>query len=277
MDSYVINLDRSPERWQFMQALCADRGLDPVRVPAVDGATLTEEELECVSPAVDGARRLAAPEIACFESHRKVWRLIAESESRHGCVLEDDVYLAKGFVQICERVLEERSEVDLVKLNSYDKPIYLADVPDLRVGPLALYRLMQRTIDASAYLMSRECARFALEAFPTYQDAVDILLFDPALALTTYQAVPGVAVQAKFAEFEFLDPTASASLIQPFRSTSRRAEKRRRERKAPSVRMRNELRRFWRRRFVPGTLFLTNRFRRRENRMSRLLISFVDL
>lgn len=277
MVCYVINLDRSPERWAFMQALCAERGLVARRVPAVDGSKMGEDELERVSPAVGGVRRLAPTEIACFESHREVWRRVAEGSDSHACVLEDDLFLARGFRSICEQVLGAVPNVDLVKLNAYSKKVYLADVPDHRVGPLALFRLKQRTIDASAYLISRECARFALDAFATYQDAVDILLFDPSLDLVTYQVVPGVAVQAKFASFEFLDEVASTSLIQPERSLSRIAENRRKARKTPSARLRGELTRFWRRRLFPGTLFLTNRFRRREDRMSRRWIEFVDV
>ena len=36
MNAYVLNLDQEPHKWQRMQAALHSRGLNPVRVPAVD-------------------------------------------------------------------------------------------------------------------------------------------------------------------------------------------------------------------------------------------------
>lgn len=277
MNVYVINLDRSPERWHYMESMCAERGIVPQRVSAVDGRALSEEQLEHLSPKVDGVRWLATPEIACFESHKHVWRLIVEGEDSHGCVLEDDVILARGFDATCAAVVQELPDIDLVKLNSYDKPICVSNVPLRKVGPVKLYRPMQRTIDASAYLISRECAREALTSFSQYQLAVDNVLFDPDSERSIVQLAPAVAAQEKFAEFGFLSEAASESAIEAERAISRMADRGRREANTTSVRIRKELARFWRRRFMQKLQFLTNWFRPPEQRMHWRRILFADL
>ena len=66
----VINLDRAPERWASISRLAAERGLTIERVPAVDGRDPAALAMAAAAP--DGG--LSPAEIACFESHRRVWR-----------------------------------------------------------------------------------------------------------------------------------------------------------------------------------------------------------
>ena len=43
--------------------------------------------------------------IACFESHRRAWRRIAEGQASHGVVLEDDLILQPDFAAVAVLVV----------------------------------------------------------------------------------------------------------------------------------------------------------------------------
>ena len=96
MKSFVINLDRAPERLADTAKLFAGAGLAFERVPAVDARTLSPAELRAECPPVRfylaNARRVRRGEIACALSHRKCWRAAFEGGEAVAAVFEDDVF-----------------------------------------------------------------------------------------------------------------------------------------------------------------------------------------
>ncbi|KDN12387.1 MULTISPECIES: glycosyltransferase family 25 protein [Snodgrassella] len=96
LKTFLINLDRRPDRLMFVKQQLENLGIDFERVSAVDGSCLTDEQravfnqqrfaLECKRKVVDG-------EIGCALSHQAVWqRMVAENIS-YALILEDDVQL----------------------------------------------------------------------------------------------------------------------------------------------------------------------------------------
>lgn len=73
MRSYLINLDRSPERLERMSALFADMEVDFIRVSAIDGKKLTQQEIDGWLSGSGNFYRLGPGEIGCFLSHRRCW------------------------------------------------------------------------------------------------------------------------------------------------------------------------------------------------------------
>jgi glycosyl transferase, family 25 len=272
---HVINLDRSPERWAFMAGMCAERGVEALRVPAVDARGFAPGEAERLAPAVPGLRRLAASEVACFESHKRAWAAIAGGAAEAGVVLEDDVWLSGGVPAFCEGVRAAHPALDLVKLNNYAKPVFLYSRPVGVVEGVALHRLAERTIDASAYVMSRECARRALEVFARYGEELDVMLFDPSVGFAAVQAVPALTVQEKFADFDFLPAAAGESLIELTRAEEHARRKAERERVGLGGKAAAEWRRFHRRRIVPRLELVRNLGRPAEARIVQRRVEFV--
>lgn len=277
---YVINLDRSADRWTYMREMCAARGLEAERVPAVDGRAYAPGQTESLAPPAPGMRLLAATEIACFESHRRAWQRIADGPDEWGAVLEDDVCLADGIGEICEAIIgtvtDSGHDLELVKLNNYLKPIYLQAMPLARVGGrVAIHRVMQPTIDASAYLMSRAAARRALDHHARIRDQLDIALFDPAGGLAIAQTVPALSVQEKFADFTFLPGAASASLIEAARADASAQIRSARPARGPGTRLAAELRRFYRRRIEPKAIAVTNLLRPPDRRIIHQRVRFA--
>lgn len=103
---YVINLDRSADRMAWMAKQCSDLGLACERVPAVDGASLSAEDLKAL--ATPFCRNFCtASTIGCALSHMKVWRRVAEEGHPCTLIMEDDAELVPAFKAGLEQALRD--------------------------------------------------------------------------------------------------------------------------------------------------------------------------
>ena len=271
--AYVINLDRAAGRWAFMAAHCRARGLDVRRVPAVDSRALAPAEIERHRIAEGIARPISADEVACFESHKKAWRTFLDTPEPWALILEDDVYLAPAIAALTAR-LAAADLAPIVKLNAYPRGIPVYARPVAEIDGYRLLTPAQKTIDASAYLISRAAAAAALARFDRYAEALDLALFDPATGIPVAQVMPAASVQQKFASFPFLEGEAQASALDGGRAEVRGIARRARGRRGPAAAVAAEAGRFFRRRIQPRLLWLTNRFRPPERRLAQVMIAF---
>lgn len=86
---FVINLARDIARRARIEAqLTVLPELEPIFVPAVDGAALPDQVCELLSDSTFWATYKGA--IGCFLSHTRVWELLAEQTVPYAVVLEDD-------------------------------------------------------------------------------------------------------------------------------------------------------------------------------------------
>lgn len=99
MKIFVINLDRHPERLVSIRQQLQEFGMDHERIRAVDGGTLSQQQLdEIYDPALVRrtlGRDLARGEIGCAMSHLSVYRKMAEQSIPVACILEDDAHLTQ--------------------------------------------------------------------------------------------------------------------------------------------------------------------------------------
>ena len=98
MKTYIINLERSPERKQHMQTLLSQYDcLDIEFVRAVDGSILKEKEKKLLFDNDEAYKRygkyLTAGEIGCTLSHQLCYKRIAEGEEHCALILEDDLLI----------------------------------------------------------------------------------------------------------------------------------------------------------------------------------------
>jgi GR25 family glycosyltransferase involved in LPS biosynthesis len=80
--SYLINLDRRPDRWQEFVDKSSELDLPISRFSAVDGLEISKTDL-----------RLPSSVAACWMSHQAVAREMLASGAEHCLVLEDDIEL----------------------------------------------------------------------------------------------------------------------------------------------------------------------------------------
>lgn len=96
LKSYVINLEKSTVRRQYMQDLLSDcEFLDLEFLKAIDGRILSEEERRaafdfnrCMSLY---GKELNAGEVGCALSHRKAYAQLLQSDQPYALILEDDI------------------------------------------------------------------------------------------------------------------------------------------------------------------------------------------
>ena len=94
LNTFVINLDRRPDRLHFVKAQLDDLRIPFERFPAIDGQTMSPEQknvfdesrflLECKKMPVIG-------EIGCALSHRAVWQRMVDENLDYALILEDDI------------------------------------------------------------------------------------------------------------------------------------------------------------------------------------------
>lgn len=110
MRTFVINLDRHPERLASIRGQLQELGMGYVRIAAVDGAKLSQPQLDEVYDPVmvrrTLGRELPRGEIGCALSHLSVYRQMTEQSIPLACVLEDDAQLT----QVLPRILGPLTE-----------------------------------------------------------------------------------------------------------------------------------------------------------------------
>ncbi len=269
MPVHVINLDRAPERWSFMQAQGARRGLDLQRVAAVDGSAIAEAELARLCARDARGRRLIGAELGCYRSHMLAWARIAGGDAAFGAVLEDDVWLASDAAAFLGHAGWIPGDAEVITLSANGVRVTRAEVAELTHVGRGLHRLVSRTVDAGGYILARTAARRLLAAEPRFHLAVDLVLLDPAGGRVIYQVVPGLCVQQKHASFAFLAPGAGASAIQD-------AKPRRGHSPASTAKLGREAHNLWSKQLLPPLLPALQLFTPRAARIVKARVPFAD-
>jgi len=106
---WVLNLDRSVDRWETMQKQLASQGVSGERFPATLGKAVPKEEL--MEKATFGARWFCTPGmIGCFMSHQRMWARVVEENLPYVAILEDDAVLYPDFNKKIQVLLDELPE-----------------------------------------------------------------------------------------------------------------------------------------------------------------------
>jgi GR25 family glycosyltransferase involved in LPS biosynthesis len=198
---FVINLDRQPQRWAnvLRELSCildasgkplSDRAL---RYSACDAQSDAEQlvhggDIEpfytlgdqlfvepqplAVPDAFDLTRpiRMSREEIAVARSHIGVWKIIARSTAPYALVLEDDIWVERGFGRVVDRAWREMEEADRTA-PAFD--VLYVSYKEVRYGaPKELvsknvFRPERGLWYLSGYVLSKKGAQALLELLPS--------------------------------------------------------------------------------------------------------------
>jgi hypothetical protein len=102
---FVLNLDRSKERWAMAEQQMENAGLHVERLAAVDGRALSAEELKVQSTKM---ALFFQPRgvIGCYLSHRKFWQMVVDQNLEAAIIFEDDVKLIPNFKEVLKSNLK---------------------------------------------------------------------------------------------------------------------------------------------------------------------------
>jgi len=175
--AFIIHLERAKEREAQVANLQAALLMPSDIVPAIDAQGLNADEMtQCYrrslhKPAYPFA--LSANEIACFLSHRQVWRLIVEQKCAGSLILEDDANIGADFAAAFALACRSLTADTFIRL-----PHRLREQGQLLAheGGARLIKPDVVGLGQVAYLISREAAATLLEATEVFDRPVDVLL-----------------------------------------------------------------------------------------------------
>jgi glycosyl transferase, family 25 len=164
LQTWVINLDRAPERWARVSARLAQVGLPVTRWPAVDARAFTPAQQGLLDVQAFGQKHGMTPlpgELGCYLSHVEVMRALLASPAQAALVLEDDVLITERLPEALRGLLRHPERWDMVKLSAVHSG---TPRPVLEVAPgQQLAVMFSRCTGSSAYLMNRRAAQAYLD------------------------------------------------------------------------------------------------------------------
>lgn len=159
LHTWVINLDRAPERLARVRAQLADLSLAWTRLAAVDARALTSAQAAALDEGAYRRKHGMAPslgELGCYLSHVEVMRALLASPFEFALVLEDDVLLHASLPAVLQGLAAHSGRWDVAKLSAVHSG---TPVPYLEVAPgHSLAVMLSRCTGSSAYLMNRKAA-----------------------------------------------------------------------------------------------------------------------
>jgi glycosyl transferase, family 25 len=179
--TFILHLERATSRRPNVRSLSASMAIESEVLAAVDGASLSQQEVDRVY-----ARRRFRPaypfpltrtEVGVFLSHRAAWRRIVDDDLDFAFIFEDDAQINPClFAELLEFVTLERPAWDYVLLPA--QPI-LNGTPVASRGRLALLRPDAPPLRAIAQIVSRDAAKRLLDRTLPFDRPIDTLMQMP--------------------------------------------------------------------------------------------------
>lgn len=121
MHAYVINLAQATERWALMESQLEAFAIDYTRIEAVygDKLTLPHEDYNSRKYNVLHGKTTNRRELGCYFSHIKALRAFLDSEAEHALILEDDIQLPEGILEIIDSALAYSDHWNLIRMTSF--------------------------------------------------------------------------------------------------------------------------------------------------------------
>ncbi len=200
LKAYLINLDRSQDRLQRMYLQFEKAGLAFERVAAVDGKTLSDDEVARIKRNAGWKDPLTRSELGCFLSHRKCLEQIVQGGEQYAAVFEDDVRFSGNAKQFFQSDAWIPSDADLIKLETHGRKVLMDKPVTIVAGQYSIARLRSQNILSAGYIISAKYAASLLVRMNDAAAPMDHLLFTPACGffkeMKLYQVSPVICDQA---------------------------------------------------------------------------------
>gem|GEM_PF-353184 len=180
INCYVINLDRSINRLQYISHIFHGLDLDFERISAIDGKLLSEEELNHLTEKSTWQPKLTASEVGYFLSHRECLRRIAEGNEPWGAIFEDDVVLSPKIRPLLQSTDWMPDGADIIKLDTHKTICTLGRRKLINISRKNYYlsRLLSTQYGACSYIISKQCAKKLLDLVQDINAPIDVIYFD---------------------------------------------------------------------------------------------------
>ena len=180
---YVINLDRAVDRMERIEKDFASFPIPFIRVPAIEGKTLTLpiEGYDAVKFFFNTGREAGPGEIGCYLSHLKVLKMFLESDKEFALICEDDAMPISDSYEVLKQAVVHAETWDMLRLCTWrsDKsfPYRSLPLPNNTTAQYSLYTQIGCTLHAAAYVVNRCAADILVQKLTPMPDIYDQALF----------------------------------------------------------------------------------------------------
>lgn len=193
---FLINLNRRPDRLQYVQHQMERLNLDFTRISAVDGQFLSMETQSLINIEqfiIETKKKPVLGELGCALSHRKVWQKIIDENIEYALILEDDVKIKAELLTFLHN-FKFYNFFDFLNLST-NKP-YNIDVDVLhRLKQLGMFE--RKRIDPNLNVWKKLEWRNKWKIFKLhYNSGLVALECDPAPALGSGYIISNKAAQS---------------------------------------------------------------------------------
>ncbi len=184
LPAFVINLDRSTDRWQLVRENLDRIGLKVTRIVAIDGLSL---------PSDPSTRLLGAGTVACALSHYKAMAAFLKCAAPAALILEDDADVGASVPSIIQSLdwwPQGHGLVQLVSQRRARNRIWLGHSVGVTPDGRTLHPIVYKHMGGYGYLIDRDSAEQVLGVAPNVPMPIDHLLFHVANSKIARRARP---------------------------------------------------------------------------------------
>ena len=176
--TYLINLQRCPERLDSMKKKLTSLNITFERVEAVDSQNLSQSEYNmCKAPNREYPYKLWDGELACFLSHRRCWTKLVNSPYDWALIFEDHCIFSPRSEEYFSSTDWIPEGCELIQFTYSKNPVFYSEKINLTDGNILLKTKYSSPIGTSAYYISKHVARLALEYSNEILSPIDNYLF----------------------------------------------------------------------------------------------------
>jgi len=186
LPTWVINLDRRPDRWQAVSLQLAKVGIAASQLSAVDGRDpAVMRDIERGNSQTQGIfGPLTVPEVALAMSHRKALKEFLLTEYPAALILEDDVTVSSDLPSLLHSVDWWPQGTNVIKLDTNGAPEFRGKLCGMTECGRGIHQLIYCHIGAGGYLVNRTGARLVMNAPEHETMPFDHVMFDLRYSIT---------------------------------------------------------------------------------------------
>lgn len=183
ISTYVLNLDRHPDRLAAISSQLDAQGMQWARFSALDASKITQGELDNLVAKTGPIPRMPDGARACTAGHILILRKFLESDSTHVLVLEDDAVLSEKLAVELPGIIESMGKGILNisrQVPSGDSKKLVVKLADERTwGDFSMPELVGIHYSCAGYVVDRESAETLLALNPYPNMPIDHIFFNP--------------------------------------------------------------------------------------------------
>lgn len=182
--TYVLNLDRHPERLAEIGRQLDAQDIDWQRFSAIDSLSAQTEVLDQFTDDKGPIPRMGAGARACTVGHFLMWKEFLTTGVRVAFILEDDARISSKFKAFMSEAVNLADNLDILNFNRQsprhkEKKLFVAKRSSYQRDLFTADRLLGPHFGTAGYMITRETAIHLIEDITRTNVPIDHLLFNP--------------------------------------------------------------------------------------------------